>query len=492
MVPHHAVSGKKRCTNRNAPANQLTVNHVNDEKTENAKDGHGRLFQLPLSEIIPSPLNDKVYKPVSPDDADIRILAESIAKIGLQEPLTITQDRVLISGHRRRVACQLAGLKEVPCRIEPIHSTDPKFPVLLREFNLQRIKSCDEVVREELLSVDPTEAHRLLTKHREERAKIDADIMQIDGAKRRKTITKAKRPLLEAIARILDEREAFLPLTDRQIHYALLNDPPLIHASKPGFRYCNDPTSYKALTELLTRARLIGVIPMGAIDDPTRPICVWGVHQHLGSFVRQEADRFLKGYYRDLQVSQPVHLEIIGEKNTITNIIRPVAMDCRIPYTLGRGYSSLPPRAKMASRFRASGRVRLVLLVVGDHDPEGVDIGHSFARSMRDDFKIQNVSPIRVALTQDQVHSMKLPPMMKAKKGSSRYKKFVERYGDDVYELEAVPPQTLQQMLRIQIDAVMDIASFNAELDREKEECIKLEAVRRALTKDIEQIVREA
>jgi hypothetical protein len=35
----------------------------------------------------------------------------------------------------------------------------------------------------------------------------------------------------------------------------------------------------------------------------------------------------------------------------------------------------------------------------------------------------------------------------------------------------------------------MDVRAFNAELDRETAECIKLEAVRRALTKDIEQIV---
>jgi hypothetical protein len=44
-------------------------------------------------------------------------------------------------------------------------------------------------------------------------------------------------------------------------------------------------------------------------------------------FVRDELDSFLKGYYRDLMQSQPNHIEIIGEKNTIRGIIRPVAME---------------------------------------------------------------------------------------------------------------------------------------------------------------------
>jgi hypothetical protein len=123
MVPNRGVGGKKSRTEHAAP----TVNHVNDEKTANAKNGHVPILRLRLSEIIPSPLNEKIYRPVSPDDPEIRDLAESIRKEGLQEALVIARDRVLISGHRRRVACGLAGLNEVLCRVEPIDSSDPEF-----------------------------------------------------------------------------------------------------------------------------------------------------------------------------------------------------------------------------------------------------------------------------------------------------------------------------------------------------------------------------
>src|SRR5579871_1789829 len=106
--------------------------------------------------------------------------------------------------------------------------------------------------------------------------------------------------------------------------------------------------------------------------------------------------------------SQPNHVEIVGEKNTIEGVIRPIAMDYTIPYTIGRGYSSLPPRYAMAQRFKQSGKEQLVLLVLSDFDPEGEDIAESFARSMRDDFGIKRIVPIKVALTSEQVQEMPL------------------------------------------------------------------------------------
>src|SRR4029077_2901502 len=100
----------------------------------------------------------------------------------------------------------------------------------------------------------------------------------------------------------------------------------------------------------------------------------------------------------------------------------------------------------MHQRFKASGKDKLIILALSDFDPEGEDIAHSFARSMRDDFGIENVVPVKVALTAKQVQEMGLPPEMKAKTTSSRYEKFTERHGDDVFELEAVPPRQLHQI----------------------------------------------
>jgi hypothetical protein len=51
---------------------------------------------------------------------------------------------------------------------------------------------------------------------------------------------------------------------------------------------------------MLTRMRLLGIIPFEAIGDETRPVTVWDLHASVGSSVRQELDGFCKGYWRDL------------------------------------------------------------------------------------------------------------------------------------------------------------------------------------------------
>src|SRR5947209_4478392 len=81
----------------------------------------------------------------------------------------------------------------------------------------------------------------------------------------------------------------------------------------------------------------------------------------------------------------------------------------------------------------------------------------SFAQSMRDDFGVENIVPIKVALTGEQVQQLRLPPNLTAKKRSSRRKGFVERHGEHVFELEAIPPATLQECLRHAIDSVIDV-----------------------------------
>ena len=445
------------------------------------KSGQDRILTRPIGLIRPSPENRKLYRPVDPNDPEIVALAESIREHGIQEPLLVTRDGWIASGHRRHAAASLAGLSEVPCRVLPFNKDEDhdRFMALLRECNRQRVKSFDEKLREEVVSADPEEAYQSLVAHRRSKAVPALNCMRLRGHKRRAAISRAKQPFLAAVQRIIDERQEFWPLSDRQIHYALLNDPPLIHAGKPNSTYQNTKQSYKALVDLLTRARLEGFIPMEVIADATRPMVVWNVYADVQTFIGAQLDQFLKGYWRDLMQSQPDHVEIIGEKNTIEPIIRPVAAEFCIPMTIGRGYCSLPPRFEIAQRFEKSGKERLVLLILSDFDPDGEEIAHSLARSLRDDFGIDDVEAVKVALTAAQVEEFDLPPVMQAKQSSTNYRRFADQHGDDVFELEAVPPEVLQNLLRDAIDAVIDTEAFNHEIDQEKQDAASLETTRR-------------
>jgi hypothetical protein len=180
--------------------------------------------------------------------------------------------------------------------------------------------------------------------------------------------------------------------------------------------------------------------------------------------------------------SQPCHIEGLIEKNTLAAILRDIFAEFTIPMTIGRGFCSLPPRYGIANRFALSGKERLVLIVVADFDCEGESIAESFGRSMRDDFNIGSVHAIKAALTADQVQEFKLPPGAKAKQGSSRYAGFVEKYGDDVFELEALSPEVLQRVVREHIDAVVDQDAYEAEVRTEREDSIFLKKVRKKVT----------
>ena len=162
----------------------------------------------------------------------------------------------------------------------------------------------------------------------------------------------------------------------------------------------------------------------------------------------------------------------------MAGIIKPVCGEFTIFMTSGRGYCSLPPRYEMAQRFRRSGKEKLVVLLVTDFDPDGEAIAESFARSMRDDFGIDSIHPIKVALTAEQVRHYDLPPSMEAKGDSSRAKGFVAKHGKNVWELEALPPVTLQGIVRESIVSVLDMDLFEHEQQAEQTDAVNLKAIR--------------
>jgi hypothetical protein len=451
-----------------------------------SKPGHGQVSIRPTASIRPAPENDTLYRPVDPADPELVNLARDIERNGILDPLVVTADGYLVSGHRRLAAAKLAGLTDVPVIEKPIRRSDPEFVPLLASFNKQREKTLDEKLRESVVEASAGEAYDALLSHRLERsdrAIADCELIDVGHVRGRHRISRAKQPLLDAVQKVIRDLRRFLPLSDRTIHYQLLNDPPRIHASKPSSRYRNDKASYRALCDLLTRARLAGLVPFTAIHDPTRPVVNWAVHRDPKTYFDQELPEFLADYSRDLLQSQPHHIEVVGEKNTIEPIIRPVCSRYTVPFTIARGFCSLAPRHALVQRFARSGKPRLVLVVLSDLDPDGDMIAESLARSLRDDFGIagdREVVPVRAALTRGQAERLSLPAACKAKRGSTNYSRFVSRHGtDDVFELEAVPPTTLQGFLEEAIEQVIDVDLFNAEVEAEATDAAYIENTRR-------------
>ena len=98
--------------------------------------GAAGVVNIPLSRIDPFP--DHPYHVV--DDAEMRKLAASIEENGLILPVVVRKVRggryELISGHRRKRACELAGFKEIKAVVKRIK--DDEAAILMVDSNLHR------------------------------------------------------------------------------------------------------------------------------------------------------------------------------------------------------------------------------------------------------------------------------------------------------------------------------------------------------------------
>ena len=440
--------------------------------------------EVPVGDIRTASVNDTIYRPVRADDPAVVALADSVRRHGVREPLQVTADGVILSGHRRHAAARLAGLKTVPViRRADLHSSDPGFVALLVEANRSRDKTAGERVREAVAAVDPAEAHANLLAHRREAREAGRDRAERGGlsvvasarAARRDGVSKAKRPMLDSLKKIVADNRDFWPLTLRQCHYRMLNVGVLKNAGDPNSKYVNDQKSYKGLSDLLTRARLTGEVPWRAIDDPTRGVEVWDTHANATPFIAGRLRDVFEDYYRDLLQSQDFHLEVVAEKLTAETPVRRACAEFTATYSIGRGYSSIDFRHNIAQRFRRSGKPYMKLLVLSDFDPEGENITETLAASLRDEFGV-DLMAYKVALTAAQVREFGLPPVLTVKATSSRAKGFTARHGSNAYELEALEPASLQRLVFEALSGVVDRGRFDAEVAAEAADAAAIQA----------------
>ena len=100
------------------------------------------VFSISLQEIKPHPINSQIY-----DLSGIEELKKSIESKGLLEPLVITKDKIIISGHRRYEVIKNLGWSSVQVRRVETLSSDEEIELLIHS-NKQRVKTCKEILNE--------------------------------------------------------------------------------------------------------------------------------------------------------------------------------------------------------------------------------------------------------------------------------------------------------------------------------------------------------
>lgn len=361
------------------------------------------------------------------------------------------------------------------------------------EYNPQRVKSVGAVLGEALLrDNNAADTYAAIKRRREASMTVNADFMVVEGAKEIESISAKQQEFLAAIQHVIEQLRGYWPLSIRQIHYRLLNDPPLRQTPKRSrvgaerWRYKNDDSSYDALVRLLKSARYLGKVSMTCIDDPTRPQKTFGGFDSVSEFVQQEIEGFLTGFNRDRQQSQPRHIEVFGEKNTLYKMLQRACSQYYVPFSIGRGYCSIPVWRDMERRFRQSGKERMTLIIVSDFDPAGLGLADDAIRSL----KLHRI-PVdghRIAVTREQIEELGLADDFNpAKEDGGKRAAFVERTGDTkTWEVEALPPDYLVEQIKAAIEANMDMEVYEQVCEQEEEDCGELCRIREQIAGQME------
>ncbi|OQK31427.1 hypothetical protein XM71_u0085 [Vibrio parahaemolyticus] len=142
-----------------------------------------------------------------------------------------------------------------------------------------------------------------------------------------------------------------------------------------------------------------------------------------------------------------------------------------VPHMSCKGYLSASEAWRAGKRYEQKlyDDKRCVLIHLGDHDPSGIDM----TRDNRDRIDLftrmpQEVEVVRLALNRDQIDQFN-PPPNPAKITDSRAKEYIKRFGNTSWELDALEPQVMTEMIQSEIDKYIDERIWNEVANEQKD-----------------------
>jgi len=210
----------------------------------------------------------------------------------------------------------------------------------------------------------------------------------------------------------------------------------------------NEEKWYKRIVNVLNIGRLLGLLDWSAVEDRTRSVrepSTWDSVQQIVLSARQS-------YAVDRWSTQSYRIEVWVEKDALVGIVADACREPQVPYFSCRGYAS------QSSLYRASKRLKYhmsqdqmpIILHLGDHDPSGIDM----TRDIQDRlsmFTHENIIVRRIALNMQQIAKYK-PPPNPAKLTDTRAKEYVNNWGYECWELDALDPEVMTTLIQESID----------------------------------------
>lgn len=226
----------------------------------------------------------------------------------------------------------------------------------------------------------------------------------------------------------------------------------------------NSLQSYKRLGDIIDDGRMCGLIDWNQIEYRTRNLARLGRWDDARHILRGCAHAF----HLDRWATQDVRVEVWCEKEALIGIFERICNIYDVPHFACRGYVSQSEMWRAAQRIK--GYIRegkyAVILHFGDHDPSGIDMTRDITERLLTFGCPAQVE--RMALNMDQVEQYE-PPPNPAKQTDSRFEGYVTAFGDESWELDALRPDVLNELVRSKIDELRDLDAWKATIEDEIE-----------------------
>lgn len=234
----------------------------------------------------------------------------------------------------------------------------------------------------------------------------------------------------------------------------------------------NTRQAYQGLSNATVDPRRLGEFP--PLVDRRRGIAqptFWDDAQDVRDWLRGENGYREPAFRIDRTEGQPVNLYVGSEKDALSALLGNWLEERGIPVIVVGGWHSEGYERQINRHidWRGDGR-KGVLLYLGDLDPAGEGIESNIRSHVHFD------DIIRVALDNDQAQELDLPentdPEVERKLENHPGRiAFEAKYGRLFQiEVDAVPPDVLQEMVNDAIEPFWDQSAFEAALEREQQE----------------------
>lgn len=244
-------------------------------------------------------------------------------------------------------------------------------------------------------------------------------------------------------------------LTVRQLYYQLVATGVIENTER----------SYKRVGEYVGEARLCGLIDWDAIEDRTRAFIDrphWHSPEHIVGTCAEQ-------FYMSMWENQPCRVFVIVEKEALAGVLEPTCRQYDVPLLAARGYPSVTVLREFAMERLNNIQNDVLILHLGDHDPSGIDMTRDLKERIElfsAEFEIR-INFKRIALNMRQIDE-KRPPPNPAKTTDSRFKDYRRKYGDQSWELDALSPAYLAEIITKEITDVIDSSEWEITEDKIK------------------------